>query len=184
MSVLLPSVVIFEIGDFSCTKKSKKRFYIIYLQLFYLSIIFGFSYFLSFDFQFAKIQLISGLAKKKERSPLLCSAWEGEKMFDVRGMRADVSPRRGLKRWGTSVYRGLTPTAKICRPPKGGFIESAINNFIKDRKRSQIATLFRVFLNLSNSRGYFTFPSSSFVFISIFEKANHFLPRSFNEAPI
>lgn len=36
-----------------------------YLQLFYLSIIFSFSYFLSFDFQFAKIQLISGLAKKK-----------------------------------------------------------------------------------------------------------------------
>lgn len=146
--------------------------------------LFCFSYYLSFDFQFAKIQLISGLAKKKERSPLWCSAWEGEKMFDVRGMRADVSPRRGLKRWGTSVYRGLTPTAKICRPPKGGFIESAKNNFLKDRKRSQIATLFRVFLNLSNSRGYFTFPSKSFVFISNRLKANHFLPRSFNEAPI
>jgi hypothetical protein len=42
----------------------------------------------------------------------------------------------------------------------------------------------REILNLSNSRGYFTFPSSSFVFISIFEKANHFLPRSFKEAPI
>ena len=31
---------------------------------------------------------------------------------------------------------------------------------------------------------YFTFPSSSFAVISIFEKANHFLPRSFKEAPI
>jgi hypothetical protein len=31
-----------------------------------------------------------------------------------------------------SVYRGHTPTAKICRPPKGGFIEAAKNNFLKD----------------------------------------------------
>lgn len=67
MSVLLPSVVIFEIGDFSCTKKSKKRFYIIYLQLFYLSIIFGFSYFLSFVFQFAKILIISETTHKKKQ---------------------------------------------------------------------------------------------------------------------
>ena len=34
-----------------------------YLQLFYLSIIIGFSYFLSFDFQFAKIRIFSGTAK-------------------------------------------------------------------------------------------------------------------------
>lgn len=38
-----------------------------------------------------------------------------------------------------SVYRGLMPTAKICRPPKGGFIESAKNNFLKDRKRPQFS---------------------------------------------
>ena len=73
-----------------------------YLQLFYLSIIIGFSYFLSFDFQFAKIQIISETTRKK--SGARCGApLVGRN--DVRGMRAEVSPR-----WG--------------------FIETAKNNFL------------------------------------------------------
>ena len=45
----------------------------------------------------------------------------------------------GLKNDGKpSVYRGLSPTAKIYRP-KGGFIEAAKNNFLKDRTRPQFS---------------------------------------------
>ena len=47
---------------------------------------------------------------------------------------------------GAYMYRGLsaeptayhTPTAKIYRP-KGGFIEAAKNNFLKDRTRPQFS---------------------------------------------
>ena len=45
-----------------------------YLQLFYLSILFCFNYFLSFVFQFAKIRLISELAKRGAGS---CGNCEG-----------------------------------------------------------------------------------------------------------
>ena len=70
-----------KLSRFPRTKKSKNASKLCLKNYLISLFLFCFSYYLSFDFQSAKIRLISGLPKKKERSPpegapLSANTWE------------------------------------------------------------------------------------------------------------